>query len=110
MGEGLYFFSNLEESSDYGSGDSSDPSKEEIKAMQGFTSAHKKELEKLVEGIQVPKKERVNNEGPLIEMRSVNMSQYYDALEGPLASSPAKKDGQRSTKNKGKKPPSDPSS
>ena len=90
----LVFFPNLEESSDSGSGgDSSAPSKEEIKAMQGFTSANKKELEELVEGIKVPKKEKVSNEGPMIEMRSMNMSQYYDALEGPLAYSLVKKDG-----------------
>ena len=74
---GLVFFPNLEESSDSGSGeDSSAPSKEEIKAMQGSTSANKKELEDLVEGIKVPKKEKVSNEGPMIEIRSVNMSQY----------------------------------
>ena len=109
---GLVFFPNLEESSDSGSGeDSSAPSKEEIKAMQGSTSANKKKMEDLVEGIKVPKKEKVSNEGPMIEMRSVNMSQYYDALEGPLASSPAKKDDQRSTKAKSRKPPpTDPSS
>merc|ERR1711947_32188 len=73
--------------------------------MQGSNSANKKVLEELVEGIKVPKKEKVSNEGPMIEIRSVNMSQYYDALEGPLASSPAKKDDQRSTKTKSRKPP-----
>merc|ERR1712002_259101 len=89
---GLVFFPNLEESSDSGSGeDSSAPSKEKIKAMQGSTSANKKELEELVEWIKVPKKEKVSNEGPMIEIRSVNILQYYDVLEGPLTSSPAKK-------------------
>ena len=84
----LIFFPKLEDDqSDSESEDSSAPSKEDFKAMQGFTSAHKKELEDLVEKIKVPKKEKVSNEGLLIGKASVNMSQYYDALEGPLASS-----------------------
>ena len=56
---GLIFFPKLEDDqSDSESESSSVPSREDIKTMQGFTSAHKKELEDLVEGIKVPKKEK----------------------------------------------------
>ena len=47
--------------------------------MPGFTSAHKKELEDLVEGIKVPKDknelEVVNDERSKIGKASVNISQ-----------------------------------
>ena len=77
---GLIFFQKLEDDqSDSDSEDSSAPSREDIKAMQGFTSAHKKELEDLVEGIKVPKDknelEVVNDERSKIGKASVNISQ-----------------------------------
>ena len=69
-----------------------------------------------MEGIKVPKNknklEVVNDERPKIGKASVNISQYYDALEGPLASSLKKGtfDGKRSTRSRIRKPSSDPSS
>ena len=62
--------------------------------MQGSTSAHKKELEDLVDGIEIPKSkiklEVVDGEKSKVGKALLNTTQYYDAMEGPVASSPKK--------------------
>ena len=78
------------------------PNREDIKALQGSSSAHKKELEDLVDGIEIPKSkiklEVVIGEKSKFGKASLNTTQYFDAMESPVAFSP-KTDDNKSVKS-----------